>query len=80
MMREKADWIAIDQRGDTVKLYNTATPRKALLDKLYATHAEKSYIDTKAGVLHVGYTVRGNWYRVYKLIPIGVTGGIPTIN
>jgi hypothetical protein len=80
MKREKSNWVAIDQYGNTVKLYNTATPRKTLLDELAAKHADKIYVHTKDGVLHVGYIVRGAWYSVYRLTPIGATGGMPIAN
>jgi hypothetical protein len=59
---------AIDQYGSVVHLGDTTYPRKALLAKLYAKHAEKIYVDkTNGTVAHIGYIVQGRWFTLYNV-------------
>lgn len=55
-------FIGIDQYGG--KYYIKKHPRKELLEQLYATKADKMYIDD--GV-HIGYVIKGLWISIYKL-------------
>ena len=65
------NYIAIDQYGQMVKLSNTRSPRKALLDYLGYKSAQKMYQDKKDGTtVHCGYIVGGYWYAIYKLEPV----------
>ena len=56
--------IAIDQHGCIQKQLGKY-PRKELLRRYYTKHADKMYHDTSEGAKHVGYVVRGHWYRIY---------------
>ena len=55
-------FIGIDQYGTKYRIKKH--PRKELLEQLYASHADKMYIDN--GV-HIGYVIKGHWIEVYKL-------------
>jgi hypothetical protein len=68
-------FIAIDQHGATYRL-DGKHPRKALLEKLGATHASKMYVDLPDGKSqHIGYVVGGLWCRIYELRDWGKVGG-----
>lgn len=57
--------LAIDQYGQ--KLYIKGKhPRKELLDKLGAKHAQKIYRDKENGAsVHIGYLISGRWWSLY---------------
>lgn len=60
-------YLAIDQYGNKL-LLKGKHPRKALLDKLGRSRAEKMYVDKVDGSFaHIGYIVAGSWYTIYKL-------------
>lgn len=62
-------YMAIDQYGTTY--HGLKHPRKDLLNRLGATHAEKIYQEDKKGhVYHVGYVIRGLWLTLYKVTPL----------
>ena len=43
-------------------------PRKALLEMLGASRAEKMYVDKKDGsTVHVGYIIKGLWIQLYNV-------------
>ena len=43
-------------------------PRKELLERLGATHAEKMYTDTADGESkHIGYIVGGEWFTIFEV-------------
>jgi CO dehydrogenase nickel-insertion accessory protein CooC1 len=56
--------VAIDQYGQHVYLPGKH-PRKELLAALNAKHADKVYVDTRDGLKHIGYVVRGRWFGLY---------------
>ena len=59
---------AVDQYGERICLGITKNPRKALLDKLGATHADRIFVATKYGkTKHIGYSVRGRWFQLYNV-------------
>ena len=61
------NYLAINQYNEKLTFQGN-TPRKALLDELYSTSAEKMYQDKKDGTtVHVGYIVRGNWWTIYTV-------------
>jgi len=61
-------YMARDQRGHTLHLPGATHPRKALLQELGASSAQKMYIDTKSGkTKHIGYIVRGQWFTIYAI-------------
>ena len=58
----------IAQSQSTILALNcTKNPRKALLEKLGATRADKIYRDTKEGSIHVGYIVNGMWFDIFEI-------------
>ena len=60
---------AIDQYGTRLVLEGSH-PRKELLDELGACHADKMYVDKTDGrTVHIGYIVRGSWWRFYTVEP-----------
>jgi len=62
----KQSFMAINQYGETV--HGLEHPRKDLLNREYAHHADKMYQDKKDGTtVHVGYIIKGNWWTVYKV-------------
>lgn len=62
--------MAMGSHGTTLHGIDEKCPRKDLLDRLSATHAGKVYVDTTNGdIRHVGYIVRGEWYRLYNVAP-----------
>lgn len=64
-----AKYMAIDQYGQTY--HGLEHPRKDLLEKLGASHAEKMYVDKKGGgAAHVGYVIRGLWLTLYEITPV----------
>jgi len=64
----KKQFMAIDQYGQTY--HGLSHPRKDLLDKLCATHADKMYVDDKDGnIVHVGYVISGLWLTLYEVKP-----------
>lgn len=45
-------------------------PRKALLSRLGATHANKMYQNKKDGsTWHTGYIIKGHWISLYYVEP-----------
>jgi hypothetical protein len=69
MANKKLTHIAKDQYGDTYKLY-TKFPRKELLEKFGASHADKIYQDDKNGnSYHIGYRIFNLWLALYKIEP-----------
>lgn len=61
-------YMAIDQYGQTI--HGLTHPRKDLLEKLGATHAEKIYLDKKDGTtVHTGYIINGLWLSLYEVTP-----------
>jgi hypothetical protein len=58
--------VAIDQFGRKIWLDGKA-PRKELLEKLGARHAEKVYRDSPdGGAKHVGYVVYDRWFELFE--------------
>jgi len=56
-------YIAVDQYNNFVPI--DKAPRKELMDWAGTKHADKMYVDTKAGTpVHVGYVVSGHWFTV----------------
>lgn len=57
--------IGVDQYGGT---YNNLGkfPRKALMERLYASGARKLYKDSANGVKHIGYIISGLWITLYN--------------
>ena len=59
-------YMACDQYGQT--FHGLQYPRRDLLKRLDATHADKMYCDGKDGrPKHIGYVIRGLWLRVYTV-------------
>ena len=57
--------IAIDQYGNRLHIPGKH-PRKELLAKLGAKHAEKIYVDKTDGrTVHVGYVIGGSWWSLF---------------
>jgi hypothetical protein len=56
-------YMGIDQYGQTY--HDLKHPRKDLLERLGARHADKMYCDPDAR--HIGYVVRGLWIRLFKV-------------
>ena len=64
---ETQKWLAVDQHGQTV-MFQGAHPRKALMDKMDASHTEKMYRDYKDGSTHhEGWIIQGRWFSVYRV-------------
>ena len=65
MSKKNIGTLAIEQYGDT--FHNLGdNPRKALLERLGRTRAEKMYVDTVDGkTKHVGYIIGGLWLNLY---------------
>ena len=61
--------MAIDQYGQHIDDLGPH-PRKALMERLGYSHAQKMYNDTKSGPpVHTGYVVGPFWCRVFEVIP-----------
>lgn len=57
--------MAIDQYGNTLHDLGPY-PRKGLLIRLSAKHADKVYVDRKDGKsIHIGYIIQGRWFTIY---------------
>jgi len=65
----KIGYLAIGHYGTTLHLNDPSKPpRKQLLDKLGASHAQKMYVDDKDGnAKHVGYVVDREWFNIYEV-------------
>ena len=62
----KLGYIGIDQYNTWYRI--DKHPRKELLEKLGATHADKMYIDTKQKkTKHTGYIINKLWIDVYEV-------------
>ena len=62
----KLGYMGIDQYGE--KYIIKKHPRKELMDALYATGAQKMYVDITDGkAKHIGYIVARRWIRVYAV-------------
>ncbi len=62
----KLGYLGVDQYGQKYKI--DKYPRKELLDRMGATHADKMYCDTKKGdSKHTGYVIQGLWISVYEI-------------
>ena len=60
--------MGVDQYNNTY--HNLTHPRKDLLNRLGATHAERMYVDKKDGTtVHVGYIIRHHWICLYEVTP-----------
>lgn len=57
--------MAIDQYGTTY--HGLQHPRKDLLEKLGATHADKMYQDKDGITVHIGYVISGLWLTLYEV-------------
>lgn len=67
----KNTFMAIDQYGQT--LHGLKHPRKELLKRLGATHAEKMYQDREDGqTVFKGYIISGLWLSLFKVEPYEV--------
>jgi len=61
------DTMGIDQYGNTYHGLGKY-PRKALLERLGRSHADKMYVDKKDGsTVHIGYIISGLWIRLYSV-------------
>ena len=61
-------YMGIDQYGNTY--HDLKHPRKDLLNRLGAKHAEKMYTDYSDGTTrHVGYIINGLWITLYYVKP-----------
>lgn len=58
--------MGIDQYGKTYHDLGKH-PRKALLSRLSATHAEKMYVDRKDEPVHVGYVINKLLIKLYNV-------------
>lgn len=58
--------MAIDQYGQTYHDLGPH-PRRALLDRFDRKHADRMFIDTKAGTKHIGWIIAGHWLTVYRV-------------
>ena len=59
-------FMAVDQYGATY--HGLTHPRRDLLDRLDAKHADKMYVDALSGeCVHIGYVIKGLWLTVYKV-------------
>ena len=64
---------AIDQFG-TLHWFRTNNPRRALLEKVGRSRAEKMYQDGPDGKpRHTGYVVGAHWFSVFRCEEIGAT-------
>lgn len=61
---------ARDQYGNSIMLYSEH-PRKELMEKLYAKHCDRIYVDKKSDgrSVHVGYVIQGRWFTFYNVTP-----------
>lgn len=65
-MTQALGYLGIDQYGRSYHLKKH--PRKELLEKLGATHADKMYVDNKDGKSKcTGYIINGLWIDVYAI-------------
>lgn len=63
----KKDHMGIDQYGETYHALGK-NPRKALLERLGKTHANKMYRDdAKGNARHVGYVIGRLWITLYQV-------------
>ena len=61
--------MAIDQYGQTYHGLGPH-PRKEVLRRLGRKHAERMFVDDKAGRSHhIGYIISGLWLEVYQVRP-----------
>ena len=63
--------MAIDQHGQTFHGLGKY-PRKALLEILNRSHADKMYVDKisdplKGQSVHIGYIISGLWLTIYEV-------------
>lgn len=65
----KLGYLAVEERsGRNLFLTRNGSPRHQLLEKLNCKHAAKMYADDKSGnPKHIGYIVRGEWFRIYEV-------------
>lgn len=64
------DYMAVDQFGQTFHALGKY-PRKALMDRLGYSRAERIYADNSEGKsLHVGWKVGPHWCNVYIVTPM----------
>lgn len=63
------DFIATDQYGHAYHMWDTKYPRKWLLDYFQRQSAQKMYVDTDRGTVHIGYVIAGHWISVYRVSP-----------
>jgi len=69
MKNNKQLYMAVDQYGQT--FFGLKHPRKELCKKLGTKHAEKMYVNDKAGkTFHVGYVIAGLWLKLYIVEPL----------
>lgn len=64
--------MGIDQFGETYHSLGRF-PRKALLERLDATHADKMYVDSSrvgGRTSHTGWIIRGHWINVYRVLSL----------
>ena len=64
-MNAKLGVMGIDQYGNHYD--GLVHPRKDLLDRLGASHAEKLYRDRGGKPVHVGYVISGLWIELYEV-------------
>ena len=70
MQTTALEHMAVDQYGHTHHALGQF-PRKALLDRLERSHADKMYHDKVDGhIVHSGYIIAGLWLTVYKVEPM----------
>lgn len=62
-------YMAVGNDGRTIHLTGEDRPRKQLLEKLGATHAENIYVDltTENRTKHIGYIVQSTWFTIYEV-------------
>lgn len=59
--------VAIDQYGSCIFIPGKH-PRKELLSKLYAKHADKIYYSKRDGsTFHIGYIIQRRWFTLYQM-------------
>lgn len=62
-------YMAIDQYGQT--FHSLTHPRRDLCERIGCKHADKMFVDLKAGgSLHTGYVIAGHWLSVYEVRPM----------
>ena len=60
--------MATDQHGQTFHDLGKH-PRKELMRRLFSSHCQRMFRDTKQGTVQTGYVIRGHWLTVFEVNP-----------